>query len=137
MKVRISKEINFAASHRLMHHQGACANLHGHNYKVILHLDLDRAEIEKKKSGMVMDFSQVKNTIGAWIMKYLDHALIVNREENKLIADAKERGYKLHRMKGEPTAENMAIYLLDCFPELSAVTIYETDSSCAHAEREA
>ena len=34
MTVRIYKEVEFDASHRLLHYVGKCHNLHGHRWKV-------------------------------------------------------------------------------------------------------
>ena len=34
MTVAIYKEVQIDASHRLLHYQGKCANLHGHRWKI-------------------------------------------------------------------------------------------------------
>ena len=135
MEIEVGKEIKFAAAHRLIHHKGACHNLHGHNYKIIVYMTESVKKVEKKKSFMVKDYKEIKDKVGKWISEFWDHALIINTDDRELAKFARSQGYKLCEIVGEPTAENMCLYLLKHFPELSTVTVFETDSSQATSVR--
>jgi len=59
---------SFSAAHRLCGYQGACSNLHGHNWKVrvgILCSDLDEI-------GMALDYGIIKSILGS-VLDTLDH----------------------------------------------------------------
>lgn len=81
--ITITKIFEFAAGHHLPHHQGACKNQHGHNFKLeitvgkkikdLLLEDERLAEFEDSSKGMVMDFSQLKEIIKGEVINLLDH----------------------------------------------------------------
>ena len=52
-------EADFAAAHFLKDYHGKCENLHGHNYKVYVHV---RGEV-LDNGGMLMDFSILKKNL--------------------------------------------------------------------------
>jgi len=52
----IFKEYKFAAAHSIRGHTGGCENLHGHNYRVRVHV----AAKELDPLGMVVDFADLK-----------------------------------------------------------------------------
>ena len=64
----ISRERVFSASHQLRGYKGACERLHGHNWRVRVHL---RA-FELDNLGMVMDFHEIDAIMGEAISPY-DH----------------------------------------------------------------
>lgn len=68
---RISKDFTFSAGHSIRGHTGGCENLHGHNYKVRIHLEA--AELDEL--GMVMDFADLK-AMAAQILGPFDHRVI-------------------------------------------------------------
>ncbi len=74
-------EADFAAAHSLRGYQGNCENLHGHNWKVQVILKAEALN----ELGMVMDFREVKDTVGE-VLKGFDHKhlneLELFREEN-------------------------------------------------------
>jgi 6-pyruvoyltetrahydropterin/6-carboxytetrahydropterin synthase len=55
----ISKEFAFAAAHQIRHHGGKCERLHGHNYRVRVHV---RAS-ELNAIGMVIDFADLQRMV--------------------------------------------------------------------------
>lgn len=108
----------FAAAHTLRDYPGACARMHGHNWKVeteVVACGLDEV-------GMAIDFKNIKQaarTIG----ERLDHQYL----------------NELDPFTGlNPTAENIAAYFyrelsrqLDSEQvRVSAVTLWETDRAC-------
>ena len=49
-------EIQFSAAHRLCDYDGACAQLHGHNFRVVAHLEGGELDAQ----GMLIDFRDVR-----------------------------------------------------------------------------
>lgn len=64
----ISVKSEFSAAHRLVEIGGKCENLHGHNFKVRIHLRARRLTSE----GVVMDFRELKRHLGD-VLECLDH----------------------------------------------------------------
>lgn len=67
----IFKDFTFAAAHAIRGHTRGCQNLHGHNYRVRVHL---RAE-QLDPLGMVLDFADLKIMMQE-IVGPFDHAVI-------------------------------------------------------------
>ena len=139
----ITRKIEFDAGHRVYGHESKCAHLHGHRYV---------AEISVKSKhldsiGRVVDFSVVKQLVGKWIDDNWDHNLLLNPEDPLLpYLDRSEQVTKpifSSSLLGNPTAENMARYLvvqsvnlLREYPiEVHSVKLYETPNcwAIAHA----
>lgn len=59
---------SFSAAHRLCGYEGACSNLHGHNWKVRIGLCCT----ELDDIGMAMDFGIIKNALHS-VLDDLDH----------------------------------------------------------------
>lgn len=131
---QVAKVISFCYGHRLLRYQGKCKFLHGHN---------GLAEIVLKKSrlderGMVVDFTDVKNEIGAFINEQLDHKMLLHKKD-PLVPLLKKSGEPLYLMESNPTAENIAKLIFDFaksrkFPVV-AVKLWETENSYAVYER--
>ena len=67
----ICKDFTFAAAHAIRGHTGGCENLHGHNYRVRVHLrarSLDHL-------GMVLDFADLK-AIMQEVLGPFDHRVL-------------------------------------------------------------
>jgi 6-pyruvoyltetrahydropterin/6-carboxytetrahydropterin synthase len=109
---------DFASAHTLRDYPGACARMHGHNWKVeteVLATQLDGC-------GMGVDFKVIKQATRA-IAERLDHRYLNDLEPFDRL---------------NPTAENIAAYF---YKELSAqlnsdhlkvqaVTLWETERAC-------
>lgn len=67
----ISKDFSFAAAHAIRGHTGGCQNLHGHNYRVRVHLRARQLD----ELGMVLDFAELK-TIMQEVLGPFDHRVI-------------------------------------------------------------
>jgi 6-pyruvoyltetrahydropterin/6-carboxytetrahydropterin synthase len=112
-RVEIFKEFTFEAAHRLpnLPETHKCSRLHGHSYRVMVHVTGDVGE----ESGWVMDFGDVKAAFKP-LEDQLDH-------------------YYLNDVEGleNPTSEVLAQWiwrrLTPALPELSAVTVRETCTS--------
>jgi len=65
----ISKEFSFAGAHRLPNYDGACSNLHGHEWKFIVSV---RKKINPN-TGMIIDFKDLKRIVTENVVDLLDH----------------------------------------------------------------
>ncbi|WP_020667791.1 6-carboxytetrahydropterin synthase QueD [Amycolatopsis nigrescens] len=116
--LRITKDFQFSASHRLEHlpddHQ--CARLHGHNYVVQLELSASSPD-DLNEAGFVRDYGELAD-FKKWLDAELDH-----RHLNDVVPDR------------NPSAENLAVWIFDLwsarFAEISAVRVSETPKTWA------
>ena len=67
----VSVEQTFAAGHALRNYEGACENVHGHNFKVQVTIEGDRLD----DTGMLVDFLDVKQSMREVIAR-LDHVFL-------------------------------------------------------------
>jgi 6-pyruvoyltetrahydropterin/6-carboxytetrahydropterin synthase len=67
----IFKDFTFAAAHSIRGHTRGCENLHGHNYRVRVHLRAERLD----GLGMVLDFADLKEMMQE-ILGPFDHRVI-------------------------------------------------------------
>lgn len=117
MRAEIVKSISFEAAHRLPHvppgHK--CARLHGHSFKVDIHV---KGPVDPR-TGWVCDYADLKSAFQP-LFEVLDH-------------------HYLNEVPGleNPTSENLAAWiwahLAPSLPGLSEVTVHETCTSrCAY-----
>lgn len=108
MIVTCTRSIGFDAGHRVVNHESKCRTLHGHRYtaEITCYGQLDTL-------GRVIDFSKIKEVVGAWIDEQWDHAMILYRNDPDLEKLQSCSGYKpVFVMDANPTAENMAALLM-------------------------
>jgi len=106
--IKLNTERSFEAAHFIPNHKGACKNLHGHSYKIMIGLGgiLDN-------EGILVDFGDIKK--------------IVDRFDHSFLNDT----FKF------PSAENVARFLALKILRVSrsllevTVTCYETENCCA------
>lgn len=67
----VFKDFTFAAGHAIRGHRGGCQNLHGHNYRVRVHV----AAAALDELGMVIDFADLKRILSGVVGRF-DHAVI-------------------------------------------------------------
>src|SRR5262245_29981387 len=104
----VSREIDFCYGHRLLNHAGKCRHLHGHSARAVITLQAARLDA----CGMVLDFAEIKRTIGGWIDEQLDHRMILQASD-PLVAVLQQQGEPLFLMPESPTAENLAKLIYD------------------------
>lgn len=98
--------MEIAASHRLeLNYQSACANIHGHNWIIIVFCKAEALN----ENGMVVDFKHIKNKIH----DYLDHQFLNNK------------------LAFNPTAENIAKWVHDQIPNCYKVSVQESEGNIA------
>lgn len=100
----VEVKIKFRAGHRLLPpYNGACNNPHGEGYTSILVFQTDGLD----KNGMVVDFGYIKKSVKEWVDAYLDHSYIY-KEGDEVGEYLKSKGFRVYKMKTNPTAENIA-----------------------------
>ncbi len=139
MSLTIMKRIRFSAGHRLYRHESKCAFFHGHNYIADIYVTGNEVD----EVGRLIDFSWLKGAFKGWIDEHWDHAFLLSEEdENGIAAIRMVEPTKYFILPYNPTAENMARYLLEeVGPNLmrdqaiavSRVVIWETEDSFAEA----
>jgi 6-pyruvoyltetrahydropterin/6-carboxytetrahydropterin synthase len=140
MSLTITRVLEFDAAHRVVNHESKCATLHGHRYKIEIIAeapDLDQI-------GRVIDFSVLKEKLGGWLDLYWDHNVILFEKDEETVKAMRWIPKKKEPFvaKWNPTAENMAMYLLNdiCPKELentgvtvTKVIVWETPNCKAEA----
>ncbi len=123
--ISVVRKLDFCAGHRVVGHEGKCKNLHGHQYQIEVHAtapDLDSL-------GRVIDFSVLKDRVGSFIDKEWDHGFLLwNKDSEALQAMAIITGQKIFLLPYNPTAENIARFLLQSCRSLlnsSGVSVYK------------
>jgi 6-pyruvoyltetrahydropterin/6-carboxytetrahydropterin synthase len=104
----IAREIEFCYGHRLLHYEGKCRHLHGHNGKAVIVLKGDRLD----ERGMLLDFSDIKRVVSRWIDATLDHRMLLNRDD-PVVPVLRELGEPMMLLDTNPTAENIAKLIFD------------------------
>lgn len=104
----VSKRMEIAACHRLsLSYESKCENLHGHNWIITVFC----AANELNSDGMVCDFKHIKDKVHG----YLDHGNL-----NELFPF-------------NPTAENIARWITQQFPECYKAVVQESEGNIAVA----
>lgn len=103
-QVRI--ELSFASGHRLLEHNGKCVFPHGHTYKAEIWV----ASETLNDLGFVVDFTELKEKVNAWVEAEWDHAFLINSRDVELLnALRKVEGSRLFIFQdANPSAEVMA-----------------------------
>jgi 6-pyruvoyltetrahydropterin/6-carboxytetrahydropterin synthase len=130
----VTKEVHFCYGHRLLHHQGKCRHLHGHNATAVIRLESE----ELDELGMVCDFKEIGEFVNQWIEQTLDHNMLLHQED-PVLPGLQAAGERVYVMQTNPTAENIAKLIFEQvatggFPVVE-VSIYETDSALASYRR--
>lgn len=137
--VRIYKDFTFEAAHQLEGYEGACANVHGHSYKLRVGLSGMPEEGRGPSGDFLMDFSIFKKRVKEIFLDEWDHSFLARGDEAILPA-LKEHGSKIVNLGFRPTAENMCRHILwelhlSGLP-VESVILHETETSCAEARLE-
>lgn len=140
MSITVMRQVRFCAGHRLLNHEGKCANLHGHNYLVEFHV----TGTEVDELGRVVDFAVINKLFKGWIDENWDHGFILwDQDRNAIDALEQVTPKRIYKLPYNPTAENMALYLMrEIGPnliesitgydlKLTKVVVWETEKSSA------
>lgn len=112
-------ETTFSAAHQLRGYRGKCEELHGHNWKVQVHVTASRLN----EIDIAIDFHDLKAYTNE-VIKQLDHAML-----NDLFPFTEIN----------PSSENIARWIFESLKKkintddirVSAVTVWESDTASA------
>ncbi len=105
----LKKTIEVSAAHKLsLSYESKCTELHGHNWVITIYCKSETLN----KDGMVCDFSHLKD----FISKHMDH---------KVLNDV---------FDFNPTAENIARWIVDSIPECYRADVQESANNTASYE---
>lgn len=107
MTYRASRYHDISTGHRVCGHENKCRHLHGHNYRIHFH-----CEAELDTLGRVIDFGVIKKRLCEWVESEWDHKMLIWESDPVLntLQSIDRDGVK--PVPFNPTAENMAEYLV-------------------------
>ena len=138
-RTMVTKRFTFDAAHKLEHHDGKCSQMHGHTYTLEITVEgvpLPAAS-GNPKSGMIVDFGDLKQLVVDHLLSRIDHAVLndafyyttaeVMAQEifillEPAIADIHYIPAALHSLEGAPEIPT---------PTLQRVRLWETPDSYA------
>lgn len=129
----IWKDFTFAAAHAIRGHTRGCQNLHGHNYRVRVHL---RAR-ELDALGMVLDFADLKAIMQEILDPFDHHVLNEVPPFDRRNTTAELLAEHVHTEVGRRLA-SMTDAAGGAARRLTVVRVevWENDTSCAAYERD-
>jgi len=110
---------SFAAAHNLLHYQGDCENLHGHNWKVEVTVSAEGLD----KSGLGIDFKILKKHTRE-VMNYLDHKYLNDLDAFKDISPSSEQIARFIFEQIEKSLDEYEVIV-------QKVTVWESDNAYA------
>lgn len=138
---KIAKEFSFDMAHMLDGHDGKCKNLHGHTYTLQVEI-CGELHSAGAKSGMVMDYSDLKKVVKSHILDQMDHAFIydsTSEKECKVAELLNSLESKTFGIPARTTAEQMAKYIFDTLTQVglpvSLIRLWETPTSYCEYSR--
>lgn len=103
---------DFSCGHRVYGHEGKCAHLHGHNYRVHFTIQSTNPARPTDDVGRVLDFDAIKQRLCAWLELNWDHRMLL-WEQDPVRDILLEADSTVVPVSFNPTAEAMAYHLLD------------------------
>jgi len=108
-----------AAAHQLREYEGRCEKLHGHNWKIEVHVTGQNLG----PNGLLIDFKRVKEA-AAKLLEELDHTFLNDLKPFSAV---------------NPSSENIARYIYESLSrelndgavKVSKVTAWESETACA------
>jgi 6-pyruvoyltetrahydropterin/6-carboxytetrahydropterin synthase len=140
MIIQAVREHEICAGHRVVGHESKCAHLHGHGYVIEFHCEARSLD----QVGRIIDFSAIKQRLCMWLEDNWDHRMLLWCED-PLLPGLEALDPSVQRVPFNPTAENMAKYLLTVIGieqlrgtevTLRKVVVHETRKCSASALRE-
>ena len=117
-------QTTFAAAHNLLHYDGDCENLHGHNWKVEVTVKTESLN----KSGLGIDFKILKKETKA-LLGLMDHKYLNELPAFKDISPSSEN---IARFLFEELEKTLGAYQVI----VERVQVWESENACAAFTRE-
>lgn len=138
MRISATRYHDISCGHRVLGHEGACAKIHGHNYRI--HFTVE-PHGELDPVGRVVDFSVIKDKLCHWLDRHWDHKFLADAKD-PIVGVLQAAGETVVPLSFNPTAENMAQFLVEvvgpsvlpCNVVLVAVQVDETRKCSARYE---
>jgi 6-pyruvoyl-tetrahydropterin synthase len=135
IKKQVTIKTKFAGAKRLTQYEGKCQNLHGYEHIIEASFTAEEA------NGIVLDFYAAHAALNKWLYENWDHTVLLNKSDEKLGQFIAEyTGQKIYYFDFEPTAENLAEYLLikilpQILPNAKALSVklYDNENSYVKA----
>lgn len=122
-KMQAVRYHDISCGHRVVGHEGKCRHMHGHNYRIHFYCEADTLD----DVGRVIDFSVIKEKLCMWLENNWDHKFLawqndsmmsaihysVNNDDDQSQEDRQHFNESLVWVTFNPTAENIANYLLE------------------------
>ena len=107
--IRITKIFKFETAHSLPGYDGLCKNIHGHSYELqVTVAGYPKEDISHPKTGMVMDFGDLKKIVRNTIVDKFDHSLVLRSDvPESLVKELKKLYEKIILVDYQPTSELM------------------------------
>ncbi len=142
--IYITKIFSFEAAHALKDYNGACANIHGHSYRLEVSIAPRTDSVAIEEDGMVWDFNNLKKVVRETLLNRFDHSLLLNSSsDTSLLETLKGHFEKVLLLPFQPTSENLvqhfASLLKTSLPKhlrLKRIVLYETATSFVTYEEE-
>lgn len=99
---------DISTGHRVYKHESKCANAHGHNYRIHFYCAGDIDSV-----GRVIDFSVIKERLCMWLEDNWDHKFLLWERDPWVVTFTQIDPKGLVIVPFNPTAENMAEYLVN------------------------
>lgn len=115
----VFKDFTFAAAHAIRGHTRGCQNLHGHNYRVRVHVASETLD----ELGMVVDFADLKTILNEVLGRF-DHAVI--NDFPPFDAERNTTAEELSRYTFEEVGARLEPHLT-----VRKVEVWENDTACA------
>lgn len=147
-KYTLTTEHSFDGAHFLEEHNGACANIHGHRWRIVMEVSGDTLQSDGSSRDMIMDFTDMKKEFRKLVDEF-DHSFIVESYEydkkrhsveyDEVIiktsrGDLINKKTRMIYIPFRPTAEKFSEYIYDVMSELGypvySITVYETPTNC-------
>ena len=110
--IRVTKEFKFEMAHALLGYDGPCKNIHGHSYQLSVTLKGKPInDSSNPKTGMVVDFTDIKKLVTDELIHPFDHALVLNKNTAQETY-AGLSNQKLIVVDFQPTCENILIHFV-------------------------
>jgi 6-pyruvoyltetrahydropterin/6-carboxytetrahydropterin synthase len=135
--MKVSRDFEFDAAHRVLGHPGTCAYLHGHRYRLRVVVEAP----DLNALGILIDFGDIKKIVEERLMRKWDHSALFRYDDPLVGAVLEAQPEAVERvitLPDNPTAEVMARTafheVAKALPEgvtLTEVTIWETPNCSA------
>lgn len=127
-KFEITRQIGIDAGHRIPDHKSKCKNLHGHRYEVHA-TAIGELITEGSETGMVTDFSFLKELMMRVIDENFDHGLIMYYDDPLLV---KIMPYALYVATfGEAKAGKVMPVMVPDFGKMAVIPMVPTAENLA------